>query len=124
MSEVLSFQGVARSQVLLLQGLTSHLARKVLTGTSVDLEALFQCQERLEHWLQYLSPVGQAMELDYDEAPAPFLTRPAPPLASEPSPFVPPFPESLALDGQRPRVQFPPEPFFASDLESTPEGEP
>ena len=113
----LSFQAIAERQLRLLTQVCETLTARALAGDRGDLDSLFLAQEHLEHWMQYLSPLANihlaTSALDAPP-PMPSMRQPAPPLDRDPwEPTEP----------QQPRVSFPPEPLWASVLESTPEEE-
>lgn len=124
----LTFAEIVRRQLTLSQHLTEALLARALAGKREQLDDFFLAQEHLEHWLQYLSPLGvDALETTLD-APPP-LMRQAPPLPHEeeiydgrarvardvPDAFEP---------APQPRVTFPPEPLWVDELERGPgEGE-
>lgn len=125
----LTFRGIVQRQLQLLQHVSETLMSRALAGNRTNLEDLFATQDRLEHWLQYLSPLAMDVGDNGLDAPPPLPgMRPAPPLPHE----MPAYQEAMAQhqremaawqqdeDGVRPRVQFPPEPLWVEDLERDP----
>lgn len=134
----MNFQALVTEQIALLQRLSQHRLARALAGAQADLDAFFSVQDRLEHWLQYLSPLSVADAYGSSlDAPPPLGTRPAPPLphdreamerlmqadyagmrAALQADDTIPDPAQWAEEAQRPHVSFPPEPLWVEDLET------
>ena len=121
-----TFAAIVGRQVRLLTQVCDTLTARALAGQRADLENLFLAQGHLEHWLQYLTPLGLALDVDTGnvDAPQPLASmRPAPPLPHEEDLFARTR-EGMGQQGEvdsfeplRPRVSFPPEPLWVEDLE-------
>ena len=127
MSE-LTVRSIVHRQLQLLQHMIDTLTTRAMAGTRTNLEDLFAAQDRLEHWLQYLSPLAMEVADSALDAPPPFPgMRPAPPLPHEEPAYLDALrtmaEEAQQDETQRPRVSFPPEPLWVDDLERDQQGE-
>ena len=121
----LTFASIVQRQLQLLQHVSETLMARALAGSRVELDNFFATQDRLEHWLQYLSPIPlDTMDSTLDAPPPLPQMRPAPPLPHEEEIYGrarETMERQQALDSMdealRPRVSFPPEPLWVDDLE-------
>jgi hypothetical protein len=112
-----TFRSIVGRQIQILQHMSETLMVRALAGVRSELDAFFAVQDRLEHWLQYQSPVPYELTTSVGDAPPPLASlRPSPPLPHEQGAYAEAL-EALVQEDLRPRVQFPPEPLWSEELE-------